>query len=136
MAWLFPRYAAHLEDVHKIGFIGQFDIELKLLEVEILKGKIIKQRVRRKQLLTADMDRVLGNLIRVPHGAPTGGQFNLGGKGLLRAGREHHGAIAVDAQLQPAEKARVVMEKSDVGRPGRHDVTGNGGGKKRFAVDE
>src|SRR5579859_3749658 len=39
----FTRYAAHLEYIHEIGFVGQFDYELQLMEVEILKGKIIKQ---------------------------------------------------------------------------------------------
>src|SRR6476646_5521936 len=42
LAKFFACYAAHLEDIHEIGFIGQLNIELKLMEVEILKRKIIK----------------------------------------------------------------------------------------------
>src|SRR5689334_10652098 len=55
----FTRHAAHLEDIHEIGFVSQFDHELQLMEVEILKGKIIKQSLGREQLLTPDVHCVL-----------------------------------------------------------------------------
>ena len=44
MAQVLPCHAAHLEDVHKIGFVSQFDVELKFMEVEILKREIVKER--------------------------------------------------------------------------------------------
>src|ERR1051326_8693502 len=66
---VFTRHAAHLEDIHKIRFVGQFDYEFKLMEVEILKGKVVEQSLGREQLLTTNMHRVLRNLIRLAHRA-------------------------------------------------------------------
>src|SRR6476659_3900670 len=106
------------------------------MEVEILKRKIVKQRFRGKQLLAANVDRVLRNLIRLTHRALAGGQFDLRSKSLLRAGRKHHGAVSVDAKLQPAQKTGVIMEETNVGRARRHDVTGDGGGEKRLTIDQ
>src|SRR6478609_11652678 len=83
LAELFPRYAAHLKDIHEIGFVSQFDVELKLMEVKILKRKIVEERFGRKQLFTANVYRVLGNLIRLPHGALAGGELNLRSEGLF-----------------------------------------------------
>src|SRR5258708_2569656 len=127
VAKLLPGYAAHLKDIHEIGFISQLDIELELVEIEILKRKVVEERLRGEQLLTADMHRVLGNFIGLAHGAFAGGELNLRGKSLLSAGRKHHGAISVNAQFQTAEKTRVVVEETNVGGARRHDVTGNSG---------
>src|SRR6201999_3092507 len=77
MPQILPRYAAHLKDIHEVGFIRQLNDQLKLLKIEILKREIIKERVRREKLLTADVNRVFRNLIRVARGALAGGQFDL-----------------------------------------------------------
>src|SRR6185369_6300290 len=70
-------YAAHLEDIHEISFVGQFNNKLKFLEVEIFKRKIIKERIGRQKLFTADVHRILGDLIGFPHGASAGCKFYL-----------------------------------------------------------
>src|SRR5438128_1024053 len=45
---VFTRHSAHLEDVHEIGFVSQFDHKLQFMEVEIFKGKIVEQSLGRK----------------------------------------------------------------------------------------
>src|SRR5436305_3701 len=82
------------------------------------------------------MDRILWNLVRLTHGALAGGELNLRGKGLFRAGRKHHGAVSIDTQFQPAEKSGIVMEKANVGSARRHDVSSNSGGEEGLAIDQ
>src|ERR1700757_346368 len=131
-----PSDAAHLEYVHVIGFISQFNDQLKFLEIEILKGKIIVKRIRSQQLLTQDMHGVFRDLIGVAGGAFSRGQLNLRGECLLRAGGEDHGAVSIDTQFKAAEKTRVIMKEPCIGRSRRHNIAGDGSGKKSFPINQ
>ena len=87
-------------------------------------------------MLTADMHGVLRNFIGLPHRALARGQLDLRRERLLRAGRQHHRPISIHAEFQPAEKACVIVEEAHVGRAGRHNIAGDGGGEKGLAVDQ
>src|SRR5579859_2525802 len=84
MAQLFPGDTSHLENVHEVGFINKLDQHFEFVEVEILNGELVKQRVRTQQLFAADVDAVFRNLVSVAQGTLAGSEFNLRGKSLLR----------------------------------------------------
>ena len=119
LAVLLARHAAHLEDVDEVGIEQQFNREVDRRQIEILEGHAVEENLRRQQLLAADVDRVLRKVEGIAQRDVAGGQLDLRGKGLLRRGRQHHRAMTADAQLEMAEKARVVVEEADVGRARR-----------------
>src|SRR5579884_823280 len=131
-----PGHAAHLEHVNKIGRVADFNHELDGLQVEIFKRHAVEKHVVGQQLLAAYVNGVFRQVKRFAQRDVAGGQLDLRCEGFFRAGREHDGAMAADAQLKVAEEARVIVEEADVGSAGRHDVAGDGGGEKRLAVDE
>ncbi len=130
------RHAAHLEDVNKVAVKAQLGDEIHGREVEVVERHAVGEHVVRQQLLAADVQRVFGQVERFAQRDVPGGELDARGKRFFRARGEHDGAMAADAQLEMAEKARVVVEEADIGRTGRRDVARHGGGEKRFAVNQ
>ena len=136
LAVLFPGHAAHLKHVDEVGVEEHLDGKVHGDEVEVFKAHAVEEDLRRQHLLAAHVDGVLGKIKRIAQGDVAGGQLDLRGKCFFGARREHHGAMAADAQLQVAEEAGVVVEETNVRRARRMDVAGDIGSAEGFAVDE
>src|SRR5205823_14631341 len=98
------------------------------LQVEVLKRHAVKEDIVGQQLLAADVDGVFRQIERLAQRDVAGGQLNLRRERLLCARRKHHSAVVADAELEVAQKARVIVEETDVGSARRHDVASDGGG--------
>src|SRR5579859_5243539 len=82
------------------------------------------------------MNGVLRNFVGFAGRALARSQLDLRRKRLFGAGREHYGAVSIDAQFKPAQKARVIVKEARVRRTRRHDVAGDGGGEESLAVNQ
>src|SRR6185312_4592004 len=128
-------HAPHLKHVHEIDVKLERNGELDRLEAKVVEAEAIEELAAQK-LLTPDVDGILRQVEVVAQHQAGGRELDLGQNVLLAAGRQHHGAVFVDAQLPVAEKARVLVEEANVGATGRHNVARQCSGEEGLAVNQ
>ena len=133
---LLPRHPAYLEDVNEIGVKQHLDREVDGVRLKFSKlsrsKKISEASSCSRRMCTVFSGRSNESrrvMLPVVSSICAAERF-------LCARGQHNSSMPTDPQLKLAQEARVVVEKTDVRRAGRIDVSRDAGSAEGLTIDK